>query len=121
MTKRGEARDSRAEQRNLDARQAADQANPAAKQEPGGATPSREGVLVQICLECGKEYTFEDMPPPDDLTCEKCGSVVFRSFFSGADDDDVMQDYRDMTERDLAPDDAESDATRADVLDLNNL
>src|SRR5690606_20382781 len=32
-----------------------------------------DGVLVQVCLECGKEYMFEDAEPPADLKCDKCG------------------------------------------------
>ncbi len=26
-----------------------------------------EGVLVQVCQVCGKEYTFDDHQPPADL------------------------------------------------------
>jgi predicted nucleic acid-binding Zn-ribbon protein len=87
----------------------------ASQREPG------EGVLIQVCLECGREYMFEDSPPPERLTCEKCGSTVFRSFYASTSEDEAEADFRDATERDLAPDDAETDATEADVLDLNNL
>jgi hypothetical protein len=83
-------------------------------------TPT-DGVLVQICLECGKEYTFDDEPPPADLKCEKCGSTVFRSYFEPLVEDDVEADFRETTERDLATSDPEGEATRGDILDLNNL
>ena len=80
-----------------------------------------EGVLVQVCLECGKEYMFDDEPPPDDLTCDKCGNGVFRSFFAAAEDDDVSADYRAVTERDTGTTDPATDVTRGDLHDLGNL
>ena len=80
-----------------------------------------EGVLVQVCIECGKEYMFEDTEPPEDLTCEKCGNRVFRSFFAETREDDVRADFRDSTERDTATDDPATDVTRGDLQDLGNL
>ncbi len=80
-----------------------------------------ERVLVQVCVECGKEYTFDADPPPEDLTCEKCGNSVFRSFYDTSDPDDVDEDYRDSTERDLSPDDPAGDATEGDLRDLEHL
>jgi predicted nucleic acid-binding Zn-ribbon protein len=80
-----------------------------------------DGVLVQICLECGKEYMFDDGNPPDDLSCDKCGNTVFRSFFAATEDDDVAADYREVTERDTATTDPASDVTRGDLHDLGNL
>ena len=78
-------------------------------------------VLVQVCLECGKEYIFEEVGPPDDLTCEKCGSTVFRSFYARTREDDVDEDFRESTERDTATDDPATDVTRGDLQDLGNL
>ena len=80
-----------------------------------------EGVLVQVCQVCGKEYTFDDEPPPADLTCEKCGNRVFRSFFDVASADEVEEDFRAATERDLATDDPATDVTAADIRDLDNI
>lgn len=79
------------------------------------------GVLVQVCLECGKEYMFEDQEPPDDLTCDKCGNGVFRSFYANARADEAADDFRDSTERDVLTTDSASDVTRGDLQDLNNL
>jgi len=89
------------------------------KQASGGA--ASEGILVEICVECGREYTFEDEPPPDDLTCEKCGGQVFRSYFESAEASDAERDFRETTERDTDPDDAEGDVTRGDLVDLDRL
>lgn len=80
-----------------------------------------EGVLVQVCQVCGKEYTFDDEQPPADLKCEKCGNRVFRSFFDVASADEVEEDFRAATERDLATDDPATDVTAADIRDLDNI
>jgi DNA-directed RNA polymerase subunit RPC12/RpoP len=80
-----------------------------------------EEVLVQICLECGKEYTFVDgETPPADLKCEKCGNGVFRSFRSGSEHEAAL-DFAEDTERDLRTDDPATDVTRGDITDLRNL
>jgi hypothetical protein len=83
--------------------------------------PGADGVLVQVCLECGKEYMFENQDPPEDLTCSKCGNGVFRSFFASTRGDDVVDDFNESTERDTLTTDSASDITRGDLHDLNNL
>lgn len=77
------------------------------------------GVLTRVCLTCGQEYYFTDTTPPASMSCEKCGSTVFREFYSPLEADEVERDYLDSTERDLDPDDPEGDAMPGDVLDLN--
>jgi predicted nucleic acid-binding Zn-ribbon protein len=79
-----------------------------------------ERVLVQVCLECGKEYTFVDEPPRGDMVCEKCGNRVFRSFYDDAEDE-VSRDFVDETERDVRTDDPATDVTPGDIADLRNL
>lgn len=112
----------RGETRSLEALRAHQLGAEAGHETPGLVGRPTEGVLSQVCLECGKEYTFDEADPPADLVCEKCGNTVFRSFFSptGAGDD-VEEDYRAMTERDLVTNDDANDVTRADVMDLDNL
>jgi hypothetical protein len=84
------------------------------------AEENTSGLLVQVCLECGKEYMYEDEAPPDDLTCSKCGNTVFRSFYANRVEDEVQRDFRDETERDTATDDPATDVTRGDLQDLGN-
>jgi predicted nucleic acid-binding Zn-ribbon protein len=79
-----------------------------------------DGVLVQVCLKCGKEYMFEEQEPPSDLACEKCGNEVFRSFFAETPGDDVTEDFRETTERDTLTTDPATDVTRGDLHDLGN-
>ncbi len=111
----------RGEQRSLEALRARQLAESPGYEMAGPVGRTADGVLAQVCLECGKEYLFDDTQPPADLTCEKCGNKVFRSFFTVRGYDEVEADFRASTERDLAPDDTEADVTRADVMDLNNL
>lgn len=77
-----------------------------------------EGVLTLVCLKCGTEYYYSEGGPPSEVTCDKCGNTVFRSFYS-ADGDEVAEDFEDSTSRDMHPDDAEGDTFPGDVLDLN--
>jgi len=77
-------------------------------------------LLVQVCMECGKEYMFET-EPPSDLTCEKCGNTVFRAFHASTTEDEAAEDFRESTERDLLTTDSASDVTRGDLHDLGNL
>lgn len=93
---------------------------PEAGEERRAGAASEEVVLL-VCLECGKEYHFDrGEEAPEDLTCEKCGNQVFRRFEDSGAPDDVQADFRESTERDLATDDAEGDATAGDLHDLNN-
>lgn len=85
----------------------------------GAADGGEGGILTLVCLKCGTEYYFEGKSPRGQVHCEKCGGEVFRSFYSAAEDDEAAQDFRDTTERDLDPDDAEGDTLPGDVLDLN--
>jgi len=109
------------EERSLEALRARRLAQEPGLEAAGPTQPLADGVLVQVCLQCGKEYLFDESQPPADLRCEKCGNQVFRSFFTVRGHDEVEADFRAATERDLAPDDTEADVTRADVMDLNNL
>jgi DNA-directed RNA polymerase subunit RPC12/RpoP len=85
-----------------------------------GEAESSGDVLLLVCMTCGREYQFESgEEPPEDLKCEKCGSEVFRTFEDAAVLDEARAEFRDETERDLAPDDPEGEATRGDLHDLN--
>ena len=70
---------------------------------------------------CFKQYFFDREQPAGDLTCEKCGNGVFRSFFAEWKPGEASQDFTESTERDLRTDDPATDVTRGDLQDLNNL
>jgi|GEM_PF-978913 len=86
---------------------------------PGGSEP-RGQVLTLVCETCGKDYFFDAEPPEPGMACEKCGGTVFRSFHDSVGDE-AADDFRDTTDRDLDPDDAEGDVMPGDVMDLNNI
>ena len=77
------------------------------------------GVLTKVCLTCGQEYYLTAASGDGKLVCEKCGSTVFRDFFTPTQPDEAAQDFADTTGRDLDPDDAEGDALPGDVIDLD--
>lgn len=87
----------------------------------GRPGPDESGILIEICVECGREYTFEDEPPPDDLTCEKCDGTVFRSYYEPYEKSEASQDFDETTGRDMNPDDAEGETTSGDLVDLERL
>ncbi len=111
----------RGELSSLEALRAHQQTNEPGHEARGQVGRPADGVLVQVCMECGKEYLFDEESPSGELVCEKCGNQVFRSFFAVRGYDDVEADFNRSTARDLAPNDDESDVTRSDLLDLNNL
>lgn len=86
-----------------------------------GSAPGESGILVQICVECGREYTFDDEPPPDDLTCDKCGGGVFRSYYEPDEKSEAGLDFEETTGRDMNPDDPEGETTSGDLVDLERL
>ncbi len=83
--------------------------------------PTPGELLVLICLECGKEFMFEDEAPPADLSCDKCGNAVFRPFAVSPGRDDVEDEFRASTERDLTPEEGPGDVTPGDVSDLGRI
>lgn len=87
------------------------------------AERQRDGddILVQICIECGKEFMFDTQPAPDDLTCDKCGNTVFRSFHAHARPSEADVDFHETTDRDTGTTDSATDVTRGDLDDLDNL
>ena len=90
------------------------------KQKAQPAEGLADGVLVQVCVECGKEYFYEEVQPPVDQKCERCGNTVFRSFFHVTGDDEAEADFRETTDRDLTTEDPATDVSRGDLYDLNN-
>lgn len=121
MDERNLPNEPKGEQRSLEALRAHQLREEAGREAPGRVGRTAQGVLVQVCLECGKEYMFADREPRGDLVCERCANTVFRSFFTVTGYDEVEADFQAATERELTSDADESDVTRTDILDLNNL
>lgn len=86
-----------------------------------GREEGAAGVVLLVCVECGREVQFEEgETPPEDLTCEKCGNQVFRRFDATARPDEVQAEFEEETGRDVDTNDPPTDTERGDLLDLNN-
>ena len=78
-----------------------------------------EGLLTLVCVTCGKEWFF-DKKPPRHLVCDRCGSTVFRNFFTPTTADEATISSLEETARSIALDEESPDTTEDDLRDLNN-
>ncbi len=78
-----------------------------------------EGLLTQVCLTCGNEYTYADAVP-EHLVCGRCGGTVFRSYFSPSPGDTVAEDQLESTRREIEWGGGSTDVAPDDIADLNN-
>ncbi len=79
-----------------------------------------KGVMTLVCLTCGKEkYFTHDVPAA--VTCEQCGSTVFRSFMTPTEPDEAAIDALEAQARSMSYGDSSPDTTNDDVRDLGLL
>jgi DNA-directed RNA polymerase subunit RPC12/RpoP len=78
------------------------------------------GVVTLVCLTCGKEKFYEQAAPPPDVTCDTCGSTVFRQFATPTEPDDATIVTLEEQARSMAYGDASPDTTLDDVRDLHD-
>jgi len=75
------------------------------------------GLVTLVCLTCGKERFFtQDVPAA--VTCEQCGSTVFRTFATPTEPDEAAIDALEAQARSMAYGDSSPDTTIGDVSDL---
>ena len=75
------------------------------------------GLVTLVCLTCGKERFFtQDVPA--GVTCEQCGSTVFRTFATPTEPDEAAIDALEAQARSMAYGDSSPDTTAGDVSDL---
>ncbi len=84
------------------------------------ATDGPTGIVTLVCLTCGKEKYFTQAVPAA-VTCEQCGSTVFRTFTTPTEPDDATIDALEAQARSMAYGDSSPDTTRDDVRDLDRL
>jgi DNA-directed RNA polymerase subunit RPC12/RpoP len=81
------------------------------------ANGGTRGVVTLVCLTCGKERFFtQDVPAA--VTCEQCGSTVFRTFATPTEPDEAAIDALEAQARSMAYGDSSPDTTAGDVRDL---
>ena len=78
------------------------------------------GVVTLVCLTCGKEYFYEQAPPPSNLTCEQCGGTVFRQFATPTEPDEAAIAQLEEQARSIALDDDSPQTASDDVRDLDS-
>ena len=78
-----------------------------------------EGMLTLICITCGSEQFFTTHPPAKE-PCSRCGSTVFRSFFTPTAQDEVTESMLEETTRSISLDGGSTDSTAGDLRDLNS-
>ena len=75
------------------------------------------GLITLVCLTCGKERFFTQNVPAA-VTCEQCGSTVFRTFATPTEPDEAAIDALEAQARSMAYGDSSPDTTIGDVSDL---
>jgi hypothetical protein len=76
------------------------------------------GVTTLVCLTCGKEKFFTQEVPAA-VTCDQCGSTVFRTFDTPTEPDEAVIDALEAQARSMAYGDASPDTTLGDLRDLD--
>lgn len=87
-----------------------------ARQDAEGAD-DMEQVTTMICLTCGAEQFFT-AEVPDELTCEKCGSTVFRNFTTPVARDDAAISALEEQARSIQYGDPSPSTTPDELRDL---
>jgi hypothetical protein len=76
------------------------------------------GIVTLVCLTCGKEKFFTSEVPAA-VSCDQCGSTVFRTFATPTEPDEAAIDALEAQARSMAYGDSSPDTTRDDVRDLD--
>ena len=76
------------------------------------------GIVTLVCLTCGKEKFFT-REVPAAVSCEQCGSTVFRTFATPTEPDEAAIDALEAQARSMAYGDSSPDTTQDDVRDLD--
>ncbi|MGH7577358.1 MAG: hypothetical protein ACREM1_19790 [Longimicrobiales bacterium] len=103
------------------AKMADDQDTPHGEPRTPHGGPGSDEILLEVCVECGKEYMSESRAASGLLRCERCGGEVFRSFDAATNQDEAEADFHESTDRDTTPEDGPTEVTRGDLADLGNL
>jgi ribosomal protein S27E len=82
------------------------------------ATDGPRGIVTLVCLTCGKEKYFTSEVPAE-VSCEQCGSTVFRTFATPTEPDEAAIDALEAQARSMAYGDSSPDTTPTDVQDLD--
>ena len=75
-------------------------------------------VTTMVCITCGNEEFF-DAAVPDTLSCDKCGSTVFRQFTTPTEPDDATIAQLKDTARSIQYGDSSPQTSPDEIRDLD--
>jgi predicted nucleic acid-binding Zn-ribbon protein len=79
-----------------------------------------EGVLTLVCVTCGDEQYFTEGAPDGRETCHRCGSTVFRRFFTPTERDEATESFLEETRRSVTMEGESPDTSPDEVNELDN-
>lgn len=82
------------------------------------ASPTIESVTTMVCVTCGAEQFF-DGPVPRGLKCQRCSSMVFRTFETPTRRDEATIAHLEEEARSLSYGDASPSTAPEEIRDLD--
>ena len=76
-----------------------------------------QGITTLVCITCGNEKSFEKAVPAA-LTCDKCGSTVFRRFDTPTQPDEATLSALEEQARSIQYGDSSPQTSPDEVRDL---
>ena len=77
------------------------------------------GLVTMVCITCGAEQFF-DTAVPSSITCEKCGSTVFRQFATPTEPDEATISQLEEQARSMSYGDSSPQTSPDEVRELGN-
>ncbi len=78
-----------------------------------------KGLVTMVCITCGAEQFF-DTAVPSSITCEKCGSTVFRLFATPTEPDEATISQLEEQARSISYGDSSPQTSPDEVRELGN-
>jgi len=77
------------------------------------------GLVTMVCITCGAEQFF-DTAVPSSITCERCGSTVFRQFATPTEPDEATISQLEEQARSISYGDSSPQTSPDEVRELGN-
>ena len=77
------------------------------------------GLVTMVCITCGAEQFF-DTAVPSSITCERCGSTVFRQFATPTEPDEATISQLEEQARSISYGDSSPETSPDEVRELGS-
>lgn len=77
------------------------------------------GLVTMVCITCGAEQFF-DTAVPSSITCERCGSTVFRQFATPTEPDEATISQLEEQARSISYGDSSPQTSPDEVRELGS-